>query len=481
MKQYHCIPKSVKAAFWFLCCNVLQQAVSVISTPVFTRLLNTAEYGEYNAYNSICNMLMVIVTLNVFYGVYVQGLVKFEEDTKKYSASSQGLVLFLVLCWFGIYVFFNDAINEFLSLDTKQMICIFITIWTTAIYSFWAANQRNVLEYKKLVCVTALSSVLRPILGVILISFCSDKVMARIYGNVLVNLFIYLPLFFEHILKGKVLFVKKYWLYAIKLNFPLVPHYLANTVLSSFDIVMIKRMSGEEKAGIYGLAYSLSMVTLAFNQALSDIIGPWLYRKLKTKKEKEISGAVETALLIVGIVNLLLIVFSPEIVWLFAPKEYYEAIWVIPPVSMSVYFMFLYSIFVSFEYYYEKTYISSIASVMAAMLNVCLNYIFIPRYGFIAAAYTTLVCYVLYALFHYIAMEKICTKATGEGSPINKKHFSVISVLFLVVGFLFMFAYKNIIIRYSVVLVLLIVLICFRKRLMEKFKNILLLKRNLSD
>jgi len=45
--------------------------------------------------------------------------------------------------------------------------------------------------------------------------------------------------------------------------------------------------------------------------------------------------------------------------------------------------------------------------MLAAALNVVLNYIFIPRYGYIAAAYTTLATYLLYFIFHYFLAKKI--------------------------------------------------------------------------
>ena len=59
-------------------------------------------------------------------------------------------------------------------------------------------------------------------------------------------------------------------------------------------------------------------------------------------------------MIIIAIVNLLLICFAPEIISLFAPPPYYEAIWIVPPVAMSVFFMFCYDLFAKFAFYYEK-------------------------------------------------------------------------------------------------------------------------------
>ena len=51
---------------------------------------------------------------------------------------------------------------------------------------------------------------------------------------------------------------------------------------------------------------------------------------------------------------------------MFAPESYIDAIWVIPPIAMSVYFMFAYDLFAKFEFYYEKTKLISFATVMGA-------------------------------------------------------------------------------------------------------------------
>ena len=88
-------------------------------------------------------------------------------------------------------------------------------------------------------------------------------------------------------------------------------------------------MVGESAAGIYSLAYMISSIMTLFNTALSQTIGPWIYQKIKDKKEYEISGITYLSLIVIAALNILVILFAPEIVACFAPKAYYEAIYVI--------------------------------------------------------------------------------------------------------------------------------------------------------
>lgn len=53
IKKYQGMPVQVKASFWFLICSFLQKGISVLTTPIFTRLLTTVEYGRYNVFNSV--------------------------------------------------------------------------------------------------------------------------------------------------------------------------------------------------------------------------------------------------------------------------------------------------------------------------------------------------------------------------------------------------------------------------------------------
>ena len=76
---------------------------------------------------------------------------------------------------------------------------------------------------------------------------------------------------------GKAFFSKKFWKYALLFNIPLVPHYLASTVLNSADRIMIQEMVGSSEAGIYNLAYSVSLIMTFFNTALMQTITPWMY------------------------------------------------------------------------------------------------------------------------------------------------------------------------------------------------------------
>ncbi len=475
--KYKRFPIQIKASIWFLICSFFQKGIQVITTPIFTRLLSTSEFGQYNVFNSWLGVITVFVSMRIYFGVYTQGLVKFDSEKKIYSSSLQGLTLTLELIWIVIYFLFRDFWNKIFGLTNTQMLILLMMVWTTSIFDFWAAEQRIEYNYKHLVIVTCLASLLKPILAIVLVINSIDKVTALVFGFLSAEFICYICLFFKQMLAGKMFYSKKFWKYALSLSVPLVPHYLSQTVLTSFDRIMIQRMIGSSEAGIYGLAYAISQVMSLFNTALTQTIEPWIFQKIKSNKIDELGKVVYPSMIVIGTVNVLLIAIVPEIVMIFAPAPYYDAIWVIPPVAMSVYFGFMYCFFADFEFYYEKTKCITVATMAVAVLNIILNYVFIKIFGYYAAGYTTLACYILYALFHFLSMEIIRKKEIKCRTIYSNKLIVGISLIFVILGFLFMFTYNFLIIRYAGIGLFVLIVILKRKYIMAMIFDFIQLRK----
>ena len=465
--KYNLMPIQVKASFWFLICSFLQKGISVITTPIFTRLLTTSEYGQFDVFNSWLGIITIIVSMNLYAEVYTQGMIKFNEERKVFSSSLQGLSLTLVVIWIVIYIAFYQFWDKLLSLTTVQMMSLLLMIWTTATFNFWASEQRVYYKYKLLVLITLFVSITKPVVGIFLVTHFEDKVTARILGLVLVEVIAYTGCFVSQIIRGKRFYSYKFWKYSIFYNLPLIPHYLSQVVLINSDRIMINKFVGSSAAGIYGLAYSLAMVMTLFNIALMNTLNPWIYQKIKDKEYKKIEPVAYISLSIIAFVNLFLITLAPEVVKIFAPSSYYKAVYCIPPVAMSVLFIFMYDLFAKYAFYYEKTKLIMLASIGGAVLNIVLNYVGIKLFGYVTAAYTTLICYMVYALFHYILMRKVCNEYCDGIKPYNDRILLGIVVVFLLFGFGLLLTYSYIVIRYFIVILMVIIVIVNKKRILE--------------
>lgn len=251
---------------------------------------------------------------------------------------------------------------------------------------------------------------------------------------------------------------------------PLIFHSLSFLVLAQSDRIMIGGLVGSTEAALYSVAYSLSNVVIIFQTSINQVLKPWRYQKMDNKKYRSISNITNFLLIIIGILLLLFILIAPEIMKFLFNKDYYEAVWTIPPVTMSIYFMFLYSIFIDIESYFLKTKYIMYASVSCALLNIVLNYFGITYFGYYSCAYATLISYILFAILHYFFMKRSCKDAGVYTKIFNSKIIITISIICILLMLLFTFLYSHFIIRLIIFIMILIVCIYKRNIIISQLK-----------
>ena len=252
--------------------------------------------------------------------------------------------------------------------------------------------------------------------------------------------------------KGKTFFHKEYWRYALVFNIPLIPHYLSNYILSQSDRLMIGRMVGNREAAFYSIAYTISTMMTLIMTAINSSLTPYIYKAIDEEREKSIKKVTEPVIILIAGLCILTMGFAPEVILVFAGGKYMEAVYVIPPIAASVFFIFIYSLFSNIEYFYRKTFFIAIATSISALINLVLNYIFIGIYGYYAAGYTTLICYICLAIIHYIFYKKILNKEM----KVFKELYNIRLIVATAIGIIFtmlvmVLVYDFLVIRYGII------------------------------
>jgi len=150
------------------------------------------------------------------------------------------------------------------------------------------------------------------------------------------------------------------------------------------------------------------MIATVITTSLEGVWVPWFLLKMKEKGQEKIINIIAKDyinLMTYAMVSLLLT--APEIVKLMADKSYWEGIIIIPPVVLANFVIFIYTLYVNIEHYYKRTVYITCNTLIAAAVNLILNFIFIPEYGYIAAAYTTLTSYMVSFVLHSIYAKKL--------------------------------------------------------------------------
>lgn len=461
------MPAPAKASFWFMLCTVLQKGISMVTMPIFTRIMPSDQYGIVSVYNAWYGILGIFATLNLSAGVFNKGMIKFEDRKLDYMSSMLGLsgVATGIL---SIIYFLNPTFWEsFLGLPAVLIITMLLTYFFEAAFSLWSVYERFHYKYRALIVITILSSVLGSAMSVLAVMFSSEnKGNVRIISTAAVQIVVYFFIYI-HIVRGsKRLINFNYWKYALDFNVPLIPHYLSMTILGQSDRIMIGNMVGTSEAAIYGVAYNISTLMTIVTNAISGSYVPFVYKSLQKKKYTDVKKVTNALLLFVAICSLLVLLLGPEIISFFAPAEYYSARWVMPPISAAVYFIFLYQLFGNVEFFFEKTKFIMIASCIGAATNIILNFIFIRRFGFIAAAYTSLVCYILFSVAHFLFSKLVAKQNDLNLSELyDFRGIAGISVGLVVLMLFSTVMYDNRIVRYSMIAVFGAVLLLKREKI----------------
>lgn len=470
-QKYQSLSQPVKASLWFTVCNAVQKGISLVSTPIFTRMLTPEQYGVYTVYQSWYAIISIIATLNLSYGVFNNGMSKYPEDRPRFVSSMQGLSITATLIVSIVYFAGMNFWSRVLDLAPVLMIAMLIELVAMPSYLYWSAEQRYNYKYRKLVAVTVIMAVASPLLGIAAVYFSEFKAEARIISYVAVQAIVGFAFMIYIFARKRTFFDKEYWKFGLRFNIPLIPHYLSTQILSQADRIMIKKMVSDSKAAIYGVANTVSMMMIIVTSAINNSFIPFTYKELKEHRYDSIRRTANFLLILVGGACILAMAFCPEIIRIFAAPEYYEAIWVMPPIAAAVYFMFLYPLFANIEFYFEKTGFVAVASSIAAVTNLVLNYIFINRYGYYAAGYTTLICYIVYSGAHYLFHLRVIRKNIPDVKQIyNMKFVLLMSVVVIGAMLLMLVLYRHMIIRYVVIAALLLTAFLMRKRIMAGLK-----------
>ncbi|MDY4969494.1 MAG: oligosaccharide flippase family protein [Lachnospiraceae bacterium] len=471
VSKWDSVPQAAKISIAFTICGILQRCLTFITLPLFTRLLTPTQYGQLTIYCSWTGILSLLLTLNLAYGSFSTAMVKYEDRRDAYISSIQGICLVLTALFLVIYLPLRKYFNALFELPTFLMLVMVLEVLAATSIQLWSGKKRFEFKYKSVVAQVLLASLLSPILAYILVCSTEEKGYARILGYSSVTILIGGFLFILNLIKGKKLYCREFWKYAFRFNIPLLAFFLSQTIFNQSDRIMISHISGTDKAAMYGVAYNLAMMLMFVIDAINTSYVPWFYGKIKEQKQKDNQVI---SLMLAGMMALLLLAviwYAPEIILIMAGSQYQDAIWVVAPVSMSLLLLFYAQLFINVAFYYEEKKALVGASIGAALVNIVLNALLIPVCGFVAAGYTTLLSYLIFAFANCQAMRKILRERNIEDTAYNYRLLLLILAGFMAAGFLGVALYGHLISRILITLIVLVILLLNAKRVITMFQS----------
>lgn len=449
---YKSLSLGKRAALWFVFCSFLQKGITFFTTPLFTRLLSTEQFGYWTLFQSWETVLTIVVTFNLTSGCYMQSLVKFDNQKDDLTSSFVTLLTLILLAFLGIFFIAPSYFSALIGLPERYVLAMFVSIWATAMFLFWSVRQRVDLNYAPFVALSVVYVLVVSIVGIVAVLLAPEslKADARIFSYAGSCFLLFFALGIYQFRKGRKRFSLKIWKRALKYNVPLIPHYLSQTLINQFSRVQVSMYCGVAAAGVFGLAYSVGMAILVLNSAVLNVLTPWVYQKLKADRATDIKRGFLPAFVMLFAACLLVSAMSPELVAFFAPSSYSEAAWIVPPIAVCTYFMLSQSFYDNYILYYERTIFLSVASIVAAIVNITLNALVIPQFGLVSAGYTTLICFILSSVVHCIFSQSVVKKESNHSIIVPIKSIYIMGATLIAVSILFSVIASCIALRYII-------------------------------
>lgn len=459
---------ATKASMALLLSNIILKGLSMISGPIFTRIMTTEQYGIVSNFTSWQSLLGTVVTLNLGAGVFNNGMLEFKKDRDSFQISLAAISSVTSILFLLVYLLFPTQLCNLLDVNKTLCIVLFLYFLFTPIYGYWAARQRYEFKYKALFLISVGSAIVSLAISIIAVYFCPPdaastvKIFLSELPNIVLGAFFLIYIAYKSKLKIKI----HYIIYALKFNIPLIPHYLSMYILSSSDRIMITKLVSKTATAIYSVSYTVGMVINILWQSIEASMSPWIYEKLNINDKAGVRKRTYQVLVIFMVACILSCLFAPEIIMILAPKEYYDGVYVIPSIAASSFFIAAYSIYMRIELFHKKTGFATIASTLAALLNLLLNIYFIDKYGFIAAGYTTLVCYIALTVFHYLNVRRM-----GYADCIDNKKVLLISLLVIISSISINLLYDKLIIRYLIIVIIILLCLIYRQKIFDAIRK----------
>ncbi len=457
---------------------LLSKGLTIITTPIFTRIMPPDQIGIVNLYNSWYSMIGGIATLALTSGGFQLSLKEFKDERNEYVSSVLTLTSITTIILAIVYFINPSFWNEMTGLPTALMVLLLVHMFFYPAQEFWLMRQRYEYKYKSAGLFTFLSVFIATIFSigaVVLASSTGIKELGtvRLFANYAVILLFSSVIWVWILRKGKTFYSDKYWRFSLALSLPMIGNSVAAQILNVSDRTMISKMVGNREVGIYSTLYTVSSLSLIVWSAINASFVPFLYENLsKPKKIPKIRSLSSTILLAFAIVAFLATMMAPEIVKVLATDEYYDAIYIMPPIAAGVFLTSVSNMYSNLLIYHKKTQFLMVSSIIAAVINVVLNYIGIQKFGYIAAAYTTMIAYIVLSILQAIVATKAHYATVGHGQPFvyNSKFIFVLACVTVSCCMACLLFYHTPLLRYIILIIMLVVFWLKRKIIIQLFK-----------
>ena len=370
--------------------RVLGGFISFFAIFILTYLFTESQIGEYNLILSTVNIVASLGTLWLS-----QSVLRFYEEKNDLGAViiMTGISVIICLAVYGIFnLFYHQAKSGW----------VYAYIVLLVLYNIFDAVFRRSRRLMDYVLLELLLAVGRVIPMVFLAKMTHDYNSIFISQCVVIFIFFVILIINNRVQLANTAYCveKKMMLQYLQFGMPLMGLAVSNWFLTTSDRYIIKFFKGNSEVGIYSTNYSLAnSIYMMFSLIVVNAFHPIIMKEW-TRSRKEtlnlVSKAIDLYLMLMIPLTFYGCLKSNVLLSLFNGKSYAEHFWIFNWTALGILFYGLSLLYHKYYELIEKTKMILMINIIAAISNIVMNFLMIPRFGFEVAAFTTFVSYILY-------------------------------------------------------------------------------------
>ncbi len=374
--------------------NVAVKALGLLSIPILTHLMTTAEYGIVNMFNAYVAILVVVMTMGTTRAV---GRYYYEEraDFPEFLGSTAVLTAVVLGVSSLPFFLFGDELARLANVPAGVVVFVVPVVVVQTVRNVF--EQLNKARRRSApvagIQVVGTYGKFAVTVGLLFVFSEGEKYYAPLVSGVGVGLLLAIYCWFDLRSAYRPHFSAAHAAYIVRYSVPLIPYFLGGVILGQLDRIMIGEIDGPDDSGLYSLAYNIGMLLLMVVASLRGAWAPQYFELMGAKRFDEVDRENARIVRVVVAASIMLVVLGKPFGVILADERFHGGLDAIPPVVVGYVFYALFTVYGRNIDYEKRTYFASLVMLASGALNIALNAAFIPTYGYIAAAYSTAFSY----------------------------------------------------------------------------------------
>ena len=405
---------------------VLPRAINIILVKLHTSTLQAEKYAvntDYYVYAAYFNALLTYGMETAFFRFFSK-----EKEKGKIISTSFLSLVFTSLLFLFFTLIYSNALASFFGFENVlffKLLVLTITLDTLVVIPY--AYLRVINKPVKFTLFKVINIFIFGLLNVFFLWFVpytiehqislpnfiveyynsNPKVMHIFVAGTVASAVTFL-LLFPIIFKFKISFDIQVLKRMLKYSLPIMVGSLAFVTNENLDKLLLGNLVGKEQMGIYAACYKLGVFMMLYIMAFRLGAEPFFFNHADKKNAKETYAKILTWFTILGAFFMLIVVVFIDLFAkiLLGKPEYFEALQIVPIILLANLFLGIYNNLSIWYKLTDKTRFGMYFSIIGAILTIVFNLVMIPKIGFIASAWATLITYTFMMLISYYIGKK---------------------------------------------------------------------------